>query len=128
MPIDAGAAYAHYRVDPSKPLDGNAIPGVDVDVVIDTEEERGRIGAPGRGVQPQSRLGIGHAAVVPAGAIRRVGPTRFAVLEVAHDLKTRRPQRARVLPRDGLRLEVRARPRLGHVIHHPAVAGRFNLV
>src|SRR5271165_7586503 len=56
MPIDAGAVHAQYRVDSLKPLDSNALPGVEVDILIDTEEDRRRIPAPGCSVQPQRCL------------------------------------------------------------------------
>lgn len=77
-----------YRVDSSKPFDGNAIARVEVDIVIDTEKDRGRIPASSCSVQPQSRLSVCYAAVVPACEIRRRRPTGFAVLVIADDLKT----------------------------------------
>jgi hypothetical protein len=89
--VDAGAAHAEYRVDSSKPFDGNGIPSVLVDIVVDAEEDRRRVRAARRGMQLQSRLCVGHAAVVPAGEVRRGSrPSGLAVLEVADDLKTRR--------------------------------------
>jgi hypothetical protein len=90
MPVDTSAVRAQYRVNSSKPLDSNAIPGVEVDIVVDTEEDRGRIPTAGCGVQPQSCLSVCDAATVAAGEVRRRRPTRLAVLVVADDVKTRR--------------------------------------
>src|SRR5271166_7131992 len=87
VPVDAGALHAQHRVDSSKPVDSKAIPSVLVDVVIDTEEDRSGTGTPGRGVQPQRRVCVGHAPVVSPGEIRRIGPTGFAILEIADDVK-----------------------------------------
>ena len=90
MPVDAGAVHGQYRVDSSKPLDSNAVPGVEVDILIDAEKDRRRIWATGSGVQPQSCLSVCYAAVVPAGEVRRRRPTWFSVLIAADDVKTRR--------------------------------------
>ena len=38
VPVYAGALDAEYGVDSPKPLDRNSVPGVEVDVFIDTEE------------------------------------------------------------------------------------------
>src|SRR5271155_5516051 len=121
MPIDAGARHAKYRVDSSKPVDRKTIPRVLVDIVVDTEEDRGRTPASGCVVQLQGRLSVCHAAVVSAGEIRRRRPTGLAVLEVADYVQTRGAQRVRVRAGDGLCLEVRTRPRLGHVVDYPVI-------
>src|SRR6267378_1487913 len=128
MSVDPGAVHGQHRVDSPKPLDSNAIPGVEVDILIDTEEDRRRIRTPGCSVQPQSRLSVCHAPVVPEGVVRRVRPTRLAVLVVADDLKTLCAQRIRISAGDGLSLEVRARPRPGHILHYPVIACRFDLI
>jgi hypothetical protein len=70
MSIDAGAVNAQYRIDSSKPLDSNAFPGVEVDILIDTEEDRRRIPTSGRSVQPPG-AGIGQRYL--AHAQRRLG-------------------------------------------------------
>jgi hypothetical protein len=89
MPVDAGALHAQHRVDSSKPVDSKAIPGVLIDVVIDTEKDRGGTTPAGCVVQPQRRLSVGHPAVRTASEIRRVRPARFAVLVVADDVQAR---------------------------------------
>jgi hypothetical protein len=128
MSIDAGAVNAQYRVDSSKPLDSNAFPGVEVDFLIDTEEDRRRIPTSGRNVQPQRCLSVCHAPVVPAGEIRRIRPTGLAVLIAADDLKARCAHRSRKLTGDGFEIEVCAQPRLGHIDHCPVIARRFDLI
>src|SRR5271168_5538115 len=93
VPVNAGALHAQHRVDSSKPVDSKAIPGVLVDVVIDTEKDRGRTTPSRCGVEPQSRLSVRRPAVGSAREIGRVRPAGLAVLEVADDVKTRRAQR-----------------------------------
>jgi hypothetical protein len=56
IPIDAGAVHAQYRVESAKPVDRNALPGVEVDILIDTEQGLRRIPTPGCSVQPLSCL------------------------------------------------------------------------
>src|SRR3954466_5760347 len=90
MAIDPGAVHAQHRVDSPKPLDCNAVPGVEVDVLVDAEEDRRRSRAPGRTVPPQSRLSVYHPAVVSTGVIRRGRPTGLAVLIAADDVQTHR--------------------------------------
>ena len=128
MSVDAGAADAQDRVDSSKPFHGKAFPGADIDVLVDAEEDRRRIRTPGRSVQPQSCLSVCHAAVVPAGEIRRVRPTGLAELVDADDVETQGAQRIRILTADGLEIEVCAGPRLGDVDDRPRIAGRFDLI
>jgi hypothetical protein len=48
--VDTGALDAKYGVDSSKPLDGNAVPGIEVDVVVDAEDYRCGVWAAGLGV------------------------------------------------------------------------------
>ena len=79
MPVDAGAVHGQYRVDSSKPLDSKAVPGVEVDILIDTEKDRRRIRATGSGVQPQSCLSVCYAAVVP-GSTKPAGYSFLAEL------------------------------------------------
>src|SRR6476646_11399013 len=113
MTVDAGAVRAKYRVDSSKPIDSKAIPGVLVDVIIDAEEDRGGVTTSSGIVQPQSGLSVFHAAVVPASEIRRVRPTRLAVLVVADGVQARCAQCVSVLACNGLEIEVSAGTRFG---------------
>src|SRR5215204_750486 len=128
MAVDPSTVNTQYRVDPPKPLNGNAIPGGQVDILVDTEEDRRPIWTPGRTVQPQSRLSVRHAAVVPAGEVRRSRPTWLAVLITAHDMKARRAQPVRIFAGDRLEIEVCAGPQLRHIYERPVKTCRFDLI
>jgi hypothetical protein len=84
--VDAGAVHIQHRVNSSKPLDRNAFPGVELDILIDTEEDRRRSRTPGRqraAAELSERLSRRRRT---AGVIRRRRPTRFAVLIAADDV------------------------------------------
>src|SRR5271156_779919 len=89
MSIDPGSLSAQYRIDTAKPVEGQTVPGVDVDVVVHAEEDRGGVGTSGSGVESQRGVRVRYPTVEPASEIRGRGSARFAVLEVAGDLQTR---------------------------------------
>ena len=86
MPVDSGSLRAQYRVDSTKPVDCQTVPGFAVDVVVHAEEDRCGVAAPGGVMEAQRRVRVSHAAVEAAGEVRRGGSVRLAVLEVADDV------------------------------------------
>ena len=89
VPVYAGALDAEYGVDSPKPLDRNGVPGVEVDVLIDTEDDRRGIRTTGGFMQPQRCACIFDPAVEAACEIRRRRSAGLAALEVADDMQAR---------------------------------------
>src|SRR5262245_39665608 len=87
VPVNGAAVHAQYRVDASKPLDANTVPGGEMYVLVDAEEDGCGVRTPGGSMQPQRGAGVFGAAAEPAGEIRRRGSARLAVLEVAHHME-----------------------------------------
>ena len=66
MRVDAGALHAHNRFDAPKPLDGNVVPGAQVDVLIDAEHDGYTIRTTRGLMQPQRGSCVCDAAIEPA--------------------------------------------------------------
>jgi hypothetical protein len=89
MPVDPGSRSAKHRIEAAKPVDGQTVPGVHVDVVVDAEEDRGGTAASGSGVELQRGARVRYPTVEPTSEIRRRGSVRFTVLKVADDMQSR---------------------------------------
>ena len=66
MSVDPGSRSAQYGIDTAKPVDGQTDPGVDVDIVVDAEEDRGGVAASGGRVESQRGARVRYPTVEPA--------------------------------------------------------------